>query len=290
MYRAGVCVLYTKRMSVVKRIVGFVWTLVWVAGLCGVGYFFYYEKLPCKQPIAYKIGTLDPRFGVSESDFEKDITQASGLWSGAAGKLLFVHDSHGALTISLVYDTRQQTSQEEVTQRAAINQTSQNAAQIKAQYMALQQEYTTASQTYEQLVAQYNQSPNRERAAGARAEIEVKRLQVNTLADQINSLIKQYNGLVDQINANVSAINNDGLTGTQFEEGVYIADAQGTRINVYQFDNKTAFIRVLAHELGHAIGLEHNDNIDSIMSPVNQSKSLSLSPEDLAALKTECGI
>ena len=276
-------------MSIGKAIAGFLWAVLWIAGLGGVAYYFYYQKLPCKQPIEYKIGTLDARFGVSEADFEKDITQAAGLWSQAEGKLLFVYDPNNKssdLTINLVYDTRQQTSQEEAKQKAAINEVSQQAANIKAQYTSLQQQYTAAQKEYEQMVAQYNQKPSRD----ARSTLEAKRQEVNGLADQINSLIAQYNTLVKEININVNAINTDGLTGTQFEEGVYISDSSGQRINIYQFDNQTAFIRVLAHELGHSIGLDHNDNIDSIMSPINQSKSLSLSPEDLQELKTECGM
>jgi predicted Zn-dependent protease len=88
----------------------------------------------------------------------------------------------------------------------------------------------------------------------------------------------------------VHTINNNGLVGTQFEEGVYISDKEGKRINIYQFDNNIDLVRVLAHELGHSLRLQHNANTNSIMNPLNQGQDLSLSPEDLQELKTACGL
>jgi hypothetical protein len=294
----------------------FVWSVAWVILVAGVGYFFYFEKLPCQTPIGYKIGTLDPRFGVTQSQFLQDINQASTIWGSAIDKKLFVYDPNGSLTINLVYDTRQAATQEAQTLTTAIDQTTNVADSVKQQYSALEQNYQTAQAAYNTQLAQLTQAQSAynssvdywNKKGGAPAAqyatlqtqkstlvdqqnaLEAQRQQANNLATQINALIDKYNLLVDHINTNVSAINNDGLTGSEFEEGVYISDAQGTRINIYQFDNQTYFIRVLAHELGHALQLQHNSNPDSIMNPVNQSQSLVLSSQDLAELKTECRI
>lgn len=296
--------------------------IVVLSGICAIliagplVFFEYFQKPPCDTPITYKIGTVDPRFGVATDTFETDIAQAASIWDRSINKTLFVYDPNGVLTVNLVYDSRQQITQQEQVLNSNINQTSQTAASIKQQYTALKAQYTQAEQDYTTELADYNQAQASYNAevehwnsvggaptaqynaltaeknsltAQANA-LEQKRESVNQLADTINAFINKYNLLVSYINTNVRAINNDGLAGTQFEEGVYISDASGRTINIYQFENQIDLIRVLAHELGHSLGLWHNSNPASIMNPVNQSTSLTPSSDDLQELKTVCKI
>ena len=61
----------------------------------------------CQAPIKFRIGAIDPRFGIGREDFRRDVEEAGKLWEGAAGRKLFSYDEKGPLTISLVYDSRQ---------------------------------------------------------------------------------------------------------------------------------------------------------------------------------------
>jgi predicted Zn-dependent protease len=250
--------------------------LLWVIliGLIGYEAYYYYESRPCINPIEYSIGSIDPRFNVSTTTFKDDLAKAGALWSKAAGKTLFEYNPNGDVTINLVFDNRQKITDQEQTLNSSIDATNQVAQSVKDQY--------------ESLKTSYNNSVEYWNSKGGAPQDE--RTNVNTLADQINALIDKYNLLVAHINDNVSAINNDGLSGTQFEEGVYITDSTGKSINIYQFDNQTTFLRVLAHEMGHSLGLEHNNGAQSIMNPVNQGTSVALSPEDIAALKALCKV
>jgi len=45
---------------------------------------------------------------------------------------------------------------------------------------------------------------------------------------------------------------------------------------------------VLAHEMGHALGLEHVADAQAIMYKINQGKRLSLTEDDIAALNAQC--
>lgn len=289
--------------------------LLIAAGFGGY-YFLYIYKGPCEAPITYRLGSIDPRFGVSTTTFEKDIEEASAIWNSAIDRQLFEYDPNGSLVMNLVYDIRQEATQQE-SKLAAINgEYGAQADAVKEQYVALEEEYRSLEKEYRDQVhslqsawdaynsnvaywnsrggaprKEYNAlSAERDKLVAEQNSLEAKRQELNQLAAQINGLISQYNELVKKINANVDTINNDGIAGTQFEQGIYISDGAGTRINVYQFDDQTYFIRVLTHELGHALGLGHNNNPESIMNPLNQSESLTLTPEDLEALKTACSI
>jgi hypothetical protein len=73
-----------------------------------------YNKIaPCSIPITYRIGVIDPRFGVSTSTFKDDIAQATQIWDKPLGKELFVYDQkNGEVTVNLTYDSRQATTAE----------------------------------------------------------------------------------------------------------------------------------------------------------------------------------
>ncbi len=292
------------------------WLILFGTGAVVWGYYTFVLPKPCAAPITYKIGELDPRFGVSEAQFIDDINQASNMWGKAVGKKLFTYDSKGSLTINLIYDTRQKTTQEESKLKSNIDQTNQTADSTKQEYLSAKQKYIAADTAYTADLAEFNRlqeaytakvaywnnkggAPPDEFAAlkdeknsllQKKNILETSRQELNQLAHDSNSLADSYNSLADKVNKTVQKFNNDGLAGTQFEEGVYISDSRGKRIDIYQFDNKITFIRVLAHELGHALGLAHNNDQRSIMNPVNEGSDLSVSLQDLGALKTECGV
>ncbi len=127
-----------------------------------IGYLVYfnyrlYEKqIPCRNPIHYKIGVIDPRFNVNKDTFTSDIQQATAIWSQVAGKTLFIYDPQGELTISLQYDSRQQITDQEKKLSANIDQNSQVAQSAKQEFLQLQNQYSIAQQEYLTLVSEYN--------------------------------------------------------------------------------------------------------------------------------------
>jgi hypothetical protein len=234
------------------------------------------------------------------------------VWTTAAGKTLFTYDAHGALPINLIYDTREATTQKNQTLQTNISSGKVMADSVKQQYTGLKMQYESDQNNYQVLLAAYNQNLdayNQEvsywnQQGGApkseyekltnqkntldteRTLLENARAAINTEAAQVNALIDQYNIVVDHVNATVSQVNQ--TAGREFEEGEYITDSQGQRINIYEFQNREKLVRVLAHELGHALGLQHNANPNSIMYYLNQSTNITPSKDDLAALKALC--
>lgn len=275
-------------------------------------YFNFLQPKPCTSPITYKIGTIDAGFGLSESKLRDSINSASKIWTKALNKDLFVYDKNGKITINLIYDNRQKTTQQNTVLKADISKTSQLADSLKNEYETLMQNLDINKQAYnEELsnfeIKQKNYSnkvdywnnnggapadvyntlaKDRENLVSEQQILETKRLAINDSADKINSFIQKYNLLVGNVNENINEINK--VAGQEFQEGTY--DPNTDTINIYEFSTQDKLTRVLAHEFGHALGVDHNTNPVSIMYALNKSNTLYLSKDDIASLKVICKI
>jgi hypothetical protein len=287
--------------------------LGWVAAIAVVSYaLYYFFPAPCTSPITYRIGTFDTRFGITEKDFLVSVKKASDLWSASVGKELFTYDPKGKLTINLIYDERQKTTQQNQELQADIKKTAELASSIKHEYETLEADLAVRKNDYEAELRQFEAQQNayeadvtywnsrggapeneyqvlkrKENELKASAQIlEQKRLSLNAKVDQVNAFIQKYNLLVRDANEDINTINQ--RAGKEFQEGTY--DPNTDTINIYEFSTTYKLLRILAHELGHALTLDHNENPASIMYELNQANTLSLSLEDKEALKTLCNI
>jgi hypothetical protein len=268
---------------------------------------------PCARPVAYRIGDVDQRFGMSREQLAAALRDAEAVWEDAAGRELFVQDDAAAMPVHLVYDNRQRVMQENARQRAAIREAGSDADQLKAahaaasaKYEAVRHDYMAALAEQEARVAAHNRSveawntrggaPAAERAALQREEAEIeaagavvekKRLAANALAGHVNGLSARHNELVDEVHENVEAVN--ARAGIEFRQGLFTQDAKGARIQVFEFLDRAELVHVLAHELGHALGLGHDDDPHSILYGVRSSPTSKPSAGDLAALRERCG-
>lgn len=232
-------------------------------------------------------------------------------------KRLFEYSPEGDLRISLVYDYRQKATDALRKIGIVINDDRATYDSLKAKYDSLVVVYKKEKARIEALVVAYNSEKsalekeldywngnNRMTKVEynileqKRADLNNQVLIINQVGDSLNKLIDTINSteivlnkLVDTLNLRVGTYNTVGSSiGGKFNEGEYVSGANGTAINIFQFNDQNKLIRVFAHELGHALGLDHIDNPKAIMYYLNEGMNEKLTADDLAALKRVCGI
>ena len=62
---------------------------------------------PCEEPLPWRIGQVDPRFGLPHEELENAVREAAGIWDAAADRPRVRPDPAG-MPINLVYDDRQE--------------------------------------------------------------------------------------------------------------------------------------------------------------------------------------
>jgi hypothetical protein len=253
---------------------------------------------PCTHPIPYVLGTFDPKFNISKTYFLSALADAEAIWEKPKGdykgRNLFVYSpgdtSYGVLKINLVYDYRQEATSKLSSLGIVVENNQASYDALKAKFTVLKADYESELKSYNAQVLAFNQGDRRNQTEFDQLQAEQKDLSAKE--DEVNALVVSINSLVDSLNLSVDKFNTTSSSrGESFEEGVYSTNgADVNEINIYEFSSRAKLVRVLAHELGHALGLGHVADPKAIMYEKNQSGNGTLTPDDLAALKAKCEI
>ncbi len=260
--------------------------------------FFAYQKIPsvrhvlsyspCNTPLTYRIGSVDARFNLTTDQVLSDTKTAADIWNNALQKPLFVYDSEGKITISLIYDKRQELSTQ-------VNELQQQLDTDKGNLDPQIEDYKKKSAAFDLKAAGLNQDIDYWNGRGGAPEDEYNKLmarqkelqseaqELNQLARTLNQSAIDYNSQIGQLNQTERQLNQ--TLALKPEEGLY--NGNDNSISIYFNNSQDELIHTIAHELGHARGLDHNNNKDSVMYP-SSTEDITLSPDDLSSLNEVC--
>jgi hypothetical protein len=252
----------------------------------------------CQSPLGWRLGTLDPAFNLTEAQAIEIIGTAASMWNDTTGKTLLVHDPKQGFVIDFKFDARQQqVLQQRLLQRNltryddAIQPGLQTLPEKFAELDAKVAAFNQKNAQLQQQVAQWQ--PNAKNAETQRHQLEQQqqslvreadwleqqRQQLLRDRDYLNETIRQRNELV-QTSAKPAA--------ASFEVGVMHIKQQQRHMTLYAFSSATDLIATIAHEFGHAFGIDHTQEPDSIMFHQINAQQQRLTDADLKAWQSTC--
>ena len=289
--------------------------------LAGTGYFGSDENQPetrCSEPLTFRLGEIDERFSITENELIDLIKEAATVWSEAADTTVSEYDENGEIAINLVYAEIQQLSDSEKQYRDRLEYEEFSITVLENEYRRMNHRYEDEVKQYdedsrnlqqkinrmnewvvqkneqggfnEQDLSQYeNRKSEIERIKRDLAQREIilerKANELNAKIDFLNEKIERKNRLVDEYNRTFSGVR-------KFTQGAYEWTAGSGSINIFHFLDKDELRLVIAHEMGHALGIGHVSNPESVMYELmgaQSRKKIELTREDVAALEISCG-
>lgn len=248
----------------------------------------FFQYSPCSKPIIYTLGTIDSRFNTTNEQVLQDLSEASGIWGTYENNNLFEYDSNATLKVNLVFDERQGLRNRLDDLDEGLKSKKQSLDPEIAKFNMLSDEFEAKLKNFNDKVNYWNSqggAPREEYEKLVQEEEELRKQsnELNQVAAKLNQSARQYNTQALQYNNTLNTL--ESAFSLKPEQGRF--DPELMEIDIYYITDENEFIHTLAHELGHARGVDHVENSDAVMFPYS-SKIVSLSGDDKVVLNQVC--
>jgi hypothetical protein len=259
------------------------------------------KALQCRSPLYIHLDTLSEEFSLTRLEASLALQEAADMWNEAVGENMLRLQHGKGIPVRFIYDHRQQMLEKFSAEDAALEALNNELTDYRTEVSALIKEL---DKTADELEAPQSRRDPQAHNRAVRRYNENVQVYLDKQQD-FNAKVAEFNSRQERLRAaRVEAqhgFSEQGLDGQSgdYRGGWTTRNGNPVRplnesISVYKFGSQQTLVAILAHEIGHAIGMGHVSGHSSIMSrtrnegPGYNDAPARLSARDIEAVQRVC--